>query len=173
MIYLLIILSKEGFKMSNFEFMKATMDDINDIMNLYHSLIGTPGCTWNLDYPDFEIVGYDIKNNWLYTLKSGDKIISVASLCSFDELSDLKWKPKNPLELARLGIDCAFQRQGLGTLMLRKMICLTKEKGFDGIVLLVSKMNQAALNLYEKNGFEKCGEVFRYDNDYYCYQITF
>jgi ribosomal protein S18 acetylase RimI-like enzyme len=39
--------------------------------------------------------------------------------------------------------------------------------------MLVSKTNNAALALYEKNGFERCGEVFRFGIDFYCYQITF
>ena len=39
--------------------------------------------------------------------------------------------------------------------------------------MLVSKTNPAALALYEKNGFERRGETFMYDIDFYCYQIDF
>jgi len=57
--------------------------------------------------------------------------------------------------------------------LLRNIIRTAKEKGHDGIRMLVSKTNNAALALYEKNGFERCGKVFRFGIDFYCYQITF
>ena len=115
----------------------------------------------------------DINNDWLYTLKKHDKIIAVASVGDFDELRDLHWKPKKPCELARIGVKPAFQKQGIGTIILQNIIKTAKEKGYDGIRMLVSKTNSAALALYDKNGFERCGEVFKFDIDFYCYQITF
>lgn len=120
----------EVLTLSNYEFQLANYDDIFEIITIYHSLIGTPGCTWNLDYPSKETAENDINNDWLYTLKKYDKIL------------------KNTIRTA-------------------------KEKGHDGIRMLVSKTNIAALALYDKNGFERCGEVFKFDIDFYCYQITF
>lgn len=151
--------------MNNYEFKLANFDDVNEIVELYQRLIGTPGCTWNNDYPDKEMAEYDIENNWLYTLRKQDKIIAVATVCKFTELIDLSWKPKNPCELARVGVDLSSHRQGIGSVVMDKVIAVAKEKGFDGIVMLVGKKNIAALKLYEKFGFEKCGEEFRYNND--------
>ena len=48
-----------------------------------------------------------------------------------------------------------------------------KEQGFDGMIMLVSKTNPAAMALYEKNGFDQCGDAFEYGMDFYRYQITF
>lgn len=159
--------------MNDNEFQLANHNEILEIVNIYHSLIGTPGCTWDLDYPNRETAEDDIKNNWLYTLKKHNKIIAVASAGDFNELADLRWKPKKPCELARIGVSPAFQKQGVGTIMLQQIIKVAKEKGFDGIRMLVSKTNFAALALYAKNGFERCGEVFRFDIDFYCYQMKF
>ncbi|MBH1942583.1 GNAT family N-acetyltransferase [Mobilitalea sibirica] len=159
--------------MSNYEFQLANHDDIPEIVSIYYSLIGTPGCTWNMDYPSKETAENDINNDWLYTLKKHDKIIAVASIGDFNELRDLHWKPKKPCELARIGVNPEFQKQGIGTMLLQNIIKTAKEKGYDGIRMLVSKTNSAALALYDKNGFERCGEVFRFDIDFYCYQITF
>jgi ribosomal protein S18 acetylase RimI-like enzyme len=136
--------------LNNYEFQLATYDDILKIVSLYHRLVGTPGCTWNLDYPSKETAENDIKNNWLYTLKKNDKIVAVASVCDSDELRDLQWKPKKPCELARIGVEPSFQRQGIGTIMLKNIIRIAKEKGYDGIIMLVSKTNIAALALYKK-----------------------
>lgn len=100
-------------------------------------------------------------------------IVAVASVGEFEELNDLNWSPLHPCELARIGVAPAMQRRGIGSIILQRIMDLAKNSGYDGIVFLVSKGNAAALALYEKNGFEKCGEVFRFDLDFYCYQLRF
>jgi ribosomal protein S18 acetylase RimI-like enzyme len=159
--------------MDSYTFLMATYDDIPEIVNIYHSLIGTPGCTWSLDYPNRETAEYDIKNNWLYVLKMNNKIIATVSAGEFNELGHLQWTLKRPCELARIGVMPTMQKQGIGTIILQNIIKSMKEKGFDGIRILVSKTNPAALALYHKNGFEKRGEVFMFDIDFYCYQLKF
>ena len=152
--------------MANYDFSLADYDDIPEIMNLYHSLIGTPGCTWSLDYPDSETAREDINKKCLYVLKENNTIISVASVREVDELSHLQWSPKKPCELARVGVMALFQNRGIGTIILQNVIEAVKKRGADGIILLVSKTNDAALSLYSKNGFIKCGEAFMYDIDF-------
>ena len=160
--------------MNGYKFQLADHDDIPEILRIYHSVIGTPGCTWSLDYPNSEIAEDDIKNGWLYTLKKHDKIFAVASAGKFDDWAHLQeWKPQNPCELARIGVNPEFQNQGVGTIILQHVIIAMKEKGFDGMRFIVSKTNPAALALYDKNGFERCGEAFIFDIDWYCYQMVF
>lgn len=154
-----------------YEFLLANYDDIPQIIDIYHSLIGTPGCAWSLDYPDRDTVESDVDSKSLYVLKKNGIIIAVASVGEFNELGHLQWTLKVPCELARLGVISTLQKQGIGTTILKNIIETAKEKGFDGIRMLVSKTNPAALALYDKNGFEKCGEVSMYDIDFYCYQI--
>ena len=157
-----------------YEFSRAKHDEIPEIVSIYHSLIGTPGCTWDLDYPSTETAEDDIKNNWLYTLKKHGKIIAVASAGKFDEKEHLmQWKPKNACELARIGVNPPFQKQGIGTIILQHIIAEMKVQGFDGMRFIVSKTNPAALALYDKNGFERCGEAVIWDSDWYCYQMLF
>jgi L-amino acid N-acyltransferase YncA len=159
--------------MDSYTFLLATYDDIPEIVDIYHSLIGTPGCTWSLDYPNRETAEYDIKNNWLYVLKTDNKIIATASAGEFNELGHLHWTLERPCELARIGVMPTMKKQGKGTIILQNIITSMKEKGFDGIRITVSKTNPAALALYHKNGFEKRGAVFMYDIDFYCYQKKF
>ena len=66
-----------------------------------------------------------------------------------------------------------MQKQGIGTAILHNVISAVMEKGYDGIRMIVSKNNTAALALYNNNGFEMCGEAFMYDIDFYCYQMVF
>ena len=159
--------------MNGYTFSLACYDDIPEIVHIYKSLIGTPGCTWGEDYPSIATAERDIKHNNLYTLKSREKIIAVASIGDFEELGHLEWKPKKACELARIGVVPSMQKQGIGTMILKNVIDVATQNGFDGIRMLVSKTNPAALGLYDKNGFERYGEVFMYDIDFYCYQMLF
>jgi ribosomal protein S18 acetylase RimI-like enzyme len=159
--------------MNGFTFSLAGKEDIPAIAAIYRSLVGTPGCTWDEEYPNRETAEQDLARQALYVLKKGAAIIAVASVGAFDELQDLPWKPQNPCELARIGVSPPLQNKGIGTAILRHVMEAAKAKGFDGIRMLVSKTNEAALALYEKNGFERCGEVNRFDIDFYCYQIEF
>ncbi|MCL2815894.1 MAG: GNAT family N-acetyltransferase, partial [Oscillospiraceae bacterium] len=92
----------------------------------------------------------------------------------FDEWGHLlQWKPKNPCELARICVNPALQKQGIGTIILQHVIAAMKGQGFDGMRFIVSQTNYAALALYDKNGFERCGETFVFDRNWYCYQMKF
>lgn len=159
--------------MGTFNFLLANYSDLSEIIDLYHSIIGTPGCTWSLDYPNKENVESDIKSKSLYILKYDDKIVAVAAAGSFNELDHLQWEPKNPCELARIGVMPIMQNQGVGTIILQNVINSMKKKDYDGIRMLVSKTNSAALALYSKNGFAMCGETFMFGIDFYCFQMTF
>jgi len=159
--------------MNRYELSLAKHIDIPKIMDIYRSLIGTPGCTWNEYYPDNEIVEQDINNNSLYTLTSDGDILAVATVCQLDELKTLDWKPQNPCEFARLAVKPSLHKQGIGTTILQHIMQVAKDKGHDGVVMLVSKENIAALALHEKYGFVKCGETHMYDIDFYCYQLMF
>jgi len=158
---------------NKYVFCLANTKDISAILDLYHSLIGTHGCTWSLDYPNVDIVNQDINNNSLYLLKEKNKVISVAAAGVSDELEKLHWSTKNPCDLARIGVLYSMQGKGIGTIMLNKVIEAIKKRGFDGIRFLVSKNNPSALALYNKNGFNICGETNMYDIEFYCYEMIF
>jgi len=159
--------------MDEYIFVLAKSEEIPEIVDIYNGLVGTPGCTWSFDYPNKETAEYDIKKDSLYVLKKNKKIIAVATVGSFNELNDLEWKPKNPCELHRIGVISTMLNQGIGTILLQNTIKTVKELKYDGMRFLVSKKNISALALYDKIGFERCGEVFMHDIDFYCYQIVF
>lgn len=159
--------------MEQYAFSLASHDDIPEIVDIYRSLVGTPGCTWDLEYPSRESAEWDFENKSLYVLKQNGKIVAAASAGDFNELGHLPWTPEHPCELARIGVMPSMQGRGVGTAILQSVMKAMREKGFDGIRMLVSKTNPAALALYEKNGFSRCGEVFMYDIDFFCYEIKF
>jgi hypothetical protein len=75
--------------MDDYTFSLAKHDDFSEIMDLYHSLMGTPGCTWHSHYPNRDIVVSDIENDSLYVLRDNDRIIAVAAAGVSDELDAL------------------------------------------------------------------------------------
>lgn len=159
--------------MNKYKFSLAADSDIPEIVNIYRSLIGVEGCTWSEDYPNKETAREDIGRGSLYTLKENSRIVAVASLGKFDELKHLQWSVKNPLELARIGVIPTLHKRGIGTIILQHIISEAAQRGADGLRFLVSKTNPAALALYDQNGFTRCGEVFMYEIDFYCYEMKF
>lgn len=159
----------------------ANVEDRENIVALYKSLVGTQGCTWNLHYPTFENVDADIQSNILYCLcDDSNCIVAVASIVvendddeeDYDDVS-CGWSNdiNKTCELARVGVNKSMHNQGLGNQIMGYIIKDVKERGFQGIHMFVSKTNAAALALYSKWGFHKCGEIDLYDNEWFCYEL--
>lgn len=51
----------------------------------------------------------------------------------------------------------AYQNQGIGTLLLEKLIYISQSLNLHSLSLEVNEENKTALHLYEKLGFEKIG----------------
>lgn len=161
-----------------YRFGLAAIGDADEILCLYHSLIGSPGCTWSQEYPCMENIEEDIGKASLYCLRDAEnRIAAVASAGEYDELDHdgIAWDEAmlRPCDLARIGVLPALRRRGLGSMILSLVIEDTKKRGFDGMRMLVSKTNPVALALYDRAGFERCGEIFKYDIDFFCYQLVF
>ena len=157
----------------NYTFSAAEPADADDILVLYQNLIGTPGCTWNSEYPTKEFIDSDIKLHSLYILKNQQgQIIATASCGGERELDDLQWDMQNPCELARVAVAPSLHHQGIGSYLLKQVIAAVKARGFDGICMLVATSNSAALGLYEKHGFTRCGKIRRYGFNFFRYQIA-
>ena len=151
----------------------ATNENEKEILKIYHSLIGTFGCTWNKYYPTIEDIKKDIENKSMYIVCNEDKIIAVASAGKDTELEKLKcWNRniKNPCDLHRIGVLKEFQNKGIAKELVRYIENDVKKRGFDGIRFLVSKTNPPALAIYNKLGYKKCGETNMYDINWFCYE---
>ncbi len=150
----------------------AEPKDSEEILKLYRSIIGTPGCTWSEEYPVMDNIISDIASGSLYCMTDiSGQIIAAAAAGPLDELSDLEWDPgmTKPCELARIGVSPSLQKKGIASKLLCAVIEDCKSRGYNGMRFLVSKTNGSALALYNKFGFMKTGEVFRYGHDFLCY----
>ena len=61
-----------------------------------------------------------------------------------------------------LAIDPAHMGQGRGSQMMQAIIALCKEKGFRRLELSTATINEKAIRLYEKAGFQKEGVLRNY-----------
>lgn len=72
------------------------------------------------------------------------------------------WSILEEAHLTILAIHPDFQRQGLGTLLLNKLLESAQKKGLERATLEVGENNQLALNLYKKFGFTIAGKRKKY-----------
>lgn len=158
----------------NVNIRKAKVFDVEEILCLYHSLIGTDGCTWSDEYPTRCDVESDLEKASLYVLyDENNKILGVAAAGEDSELEHLKcWNTKilRVCDLARIGILSAYQGRGFGEMLVKYIERDVVKRGFDGIHFLVSKTNPRALALYDKLDYFNVGDAYMYDVDWYCYE---
>ncbi len=151
----------------------ATAENIDEILKLYHSLIGKDGCTWDLYYPSIDDIKNDINRKALYIVLNNEEIIAVAAAGKDNELNDIKCYSKDirkPCDLARIAVKTKYQNRGVAKYLIKFIEGQAINKGFDGIHFLVGKMNFHAKAVYDKMNYKCCGECVMYDKDWYCYE---
>lgn len=147
--------------------------DAQEIFALYHSLIGAPYGTWSEEYPTLEDVERDLASAEVFVLRDGERIIAAIVNEDSDEFEGMapwyadvgKWA-----QLGRLGVDMAYQRRGIGRMMMRYALERAKEEGCDAVRMLVGKHNLPAQRAYATLGFEVCGEADAWGSRWLCYQ---
>ncbi len=151
----------------------ATEGDVEEILNIYHSLIGKDGCTWDFDYPNIDDVKNDINKKSLYIVLKSGEIIAVAAAGEDNELKELDCYSKSikvPCDLARIAVKTEYQNNGIAKYLIGYIEIQALKRGFDGIHFLVSKTNPHAKAVYDKMNYICCGECKMYDKDWYCYE---
>ena len=147
-----------------------------ELLQLYRSVTGLPGCTWNEHYPNEEIIGRDIEEKNVYCLRDANgELIAAASVCRYGEGglndADCYTKAEKWAEFARIAVSRDFQNKGFAKILLGEIIIGLKSQGFKSVRLLVSEANITAVSLYKKLGFKKCGAVYMYERDWDCYEL--
>lgn len=137
--------------------LKAVYGNIIDNMNRNNIQI------WNEIYP-YQCFKEDIENNRLYLLVEDDDIIAAAfALCESNAgESSVQWENPNDkaLYLDRLGVNVDYLRRGIGSIVLKYAITLTKQKNAKYLRLFVVDINKPAINLYLKNGFRQVDGIY-------------
>jgi len=150
----------------------AKKEELPEILKMYRSVIGKPGCNWSISYPNEITLQEDFRSGNLYVLGKGKKIIGAGSIVPQNELDDiLCWHfRENAREIARIVIAPEYQGKGYGKYLVNKLCRRLKKSSCNAVHLLVSTKNNHALNLYRETGFFSRGSVHRYEHDYYAFE---
>jgi len=157
----------------NYQITRATAADANEVLALWNSQIGMPGCTWSLEYPSWENVQHDLNNAALWVLRVGGSLAGVVAIGDPGDVGDLGWDLTRPAGLARLAVSREFQGQGLAAVLISHALQTARNQGYDGVILLVSPGNPRAEHLYQKFGFQADGETFNWGHLWVRYQLAF
>ena len=152
----------------------ALETELPQIAALYRSAIGTPGCTWNDEYPGtFELI-HDFEGGNLYVLTRDDQVIGAVSVVSPNELDDFDcWQVRagSQKEIARVVVSRDYAGQGIAVTMLRLLFEKLNREGCGAIHLSVAKCNPAAIRTYRKLGFAFLGACEMYGHSYYLCEL--
>ena len=153
------------------EIRKAKIEEAEEILKIYKSLIGYEGCLWDEYYPNIEIVNKDIKNETLYVALIDDEIVGAAQSGIDEELFNMEFftkEKKNPRDLSRVAVKKEYQKQGIARKIIAYIEDELRKDGVDYMYLTVGKTNIKAYNLYKTIGYETKGEMIKFDIDLYC-----
>lgn len=159
----------------------AKMDDLPQLKVVYREIINNMNNEnieiWDDIYP-CEFFYNDIENNSLYVLVENDEIVAAFALCNSSAgAAFVKWKNEHhkALYIDRFGVNVNYLRKGIGSIMLNKAISLAKEKGAESLRLFVVDINEPAINLYIKNGFERAEGIYDevIDDDFILHEFGF
>lgn len=145
----------------------ATIEDLNGIDKLYTNCIQSLNkkgiFQWDDRYPNIETYKNSINNKSQYIIMDDDELVGAVILNEIqaEEWDKVSWnyKDEKALIIHALAINTAHQGKGYGQRVLELCHTYGIDNGYKVIRLDAFSENPAAINLYEKNGYKKTGEV--------------
>lgn len=157
-----------------FHFVNATIADKDEILHLYKSCIGQPGCAWTDTYPTEENIDYDLSRNSLFVYKTDFGEIAGTISIDYDEnvekLTCWSKELAPGRELSRVGVKTEYQNKGLALKLFQNAMKELVRRGFKSAHYLVAAENVRARKAYDKLKFTMVGETDLYGEHYICYE---
>ncbi len=94
-------------------------------------------------------------NSKYIVIRKEDEIVGFAGI----------WISPVDCQITNIVVRKTYRKQGIGCLLLERLIEIAKKTEFDILGLEVNEKNIPAIKLYEKYGFEKVGVRKRYYNN--------
>ena len=157
----------------DYEIVKASAGDKDEVLALYRAQIGREFCPWNEDYPSEDEIDRDLSRDALFVLKTDGQIKAAISLEEDEDVDSLEcWstdlKPSG--SIARVAVIPDEQSKGYGRIMLQYAMDELKRRGYKGIHFLVNKHNVKAIRSYAVFGFDVVGDCHMFEQDFLCYE---
>ena len=145
----------------------ANINDLSKLKTMYRNIIDNmirnKISIWDEIYP-CEFFSDDIENNRLYLLvEDNDDIVAAFALCESNAgESYVNWENVHDkaLYIDRFGVNIDYSRRGIGSIMLKHAITLSKQKKAKYLRLFVVDINKPAINVYVRNGFRQVDGIY-------------
>jgi ribosomal protein S18 acetylase RimI-like enzyme len=136
----------------------ATQNDFEYIYALYMYPGNNPWLLYEQMGPDeFKTIYNElITRNSLFIYNEGGKDVGMF------KLQPMKYRNSHIIYLGGVAVDAGSRQQGVGGRMMAEALEKVREMGFTRIELTVGTENKAAIQLYEKSGFEIEGRLKNY-----------
>ena len=147
----------------------ADVSDKPEILALYRSAVGRPGCTWDDAYPSEALADGDIAAGKLYVLADDGHIIGAVSVVRENELDGIDcWELRGGScrEIARIAISAAYSGRRLSAVMLEQLFEVLRGEGCVSVHILVSPHNIPARRIYERLGFTFCSRYEMFGHEF-------
>ena len=150
-------------------FRAAVPEEAGAILALYRSVLGTPFCVWDEEYPGMTQIREDLATDSLFVLTEGDALVGAISVVPENELDELPfWQcPKPAREFARVVIARDWQGKGLAARLVENIEKVIRSRGAQAVHILVAVGNIPADRTYRKLGYREMGRCFMFGHDYY------
>lgn len=162
------------FYIENAELVLLTEDDYEEVVALYKSALGTPGCVWTESYPTKDLLKEDIKTQSLYGLFSNEGTLIAAIAVDRDEEVDKLpcWSEnlRPSKELARLVVSTDYRNLGIARNMIKKIMPILKAQGNKSVHYLVCDDNPQAIRSYASLEFNNVGRASMFGEEFTCYE---
>lgn len=122
------------------QFRPMLYDDVQRVMEIENQAYSH---TWTIGiFNDCIRVGYEC---WVLEMMGGIQAFGLVSIAA------------NESHILNICVAREYQRQGYGRQMLHKLLDVAEKKGADFIYLEVRDSNEAAIHLYDGEGFSRLG----------------
>ena len=157
---------------------KGKKEDIVSIMNIIKAatldMESKHIHQWDDIYPDVITIDDDIDKGNLSVYEDNGFIYALIVLNEdqSEEYKKLNWKYTSGKQLVihRLCVDPRAQSHGIARILLQYTDDFAIQNKYHSIRLDAFPSNKRALKLYEKNGYEKVGNVKFRKGEFYCYE---
>lgn len=153
---------------------RLQLTDLDGVMRLYHMALGSPGCVWNENYPDRELISQDLQAGDLYGIRNAKgEVIAAVAKDRDEEVDSLPFWTREyapGAELARLVVHKRWKNQGLARVLHIQMQKELAKRGFHSVHFLVAEVNEPARRSYEALEYSFRGETDLFGHHYFCYE---
>lgn len=153
----------------------AAAADLPELLELAHQASKAPGSRWSEDYPNLEILTWDLEQNGLYrAVFPNGTTGGMIAIDRRSELDGMGWQDglTAAWELSRLAVFPKYQGTGMGQAIFGAALELCRKENCPGLRLLVSLGFEQGIHIYEKFGFQRVGQTHQWGEDFWMYSLT-